>query len=66
MTDCATQSLKETLTDDQQDLVLAALAAGFGVEDIAVDLECPAGVVRAFVRSLSPDLIREIYQRGAA
>lgn len=52
------------LTDDQAEAVIGRLCDGFGVEDIALIEGIAVNDVRAFVRSISPSLLKEIYLRA--
>lgn len=54
------------LTEDEQDAVVHGLCEGFGAEDIAIQEGISANVVRAFIRSLHPSLLKEIYQLDGA
>lgn len=54
------------LTEDEKDAVIHGLCEGYGAEDIAIQEGISVRVVRAFIGSLHPSLLKEIYQLDGA
>ena len=54
------------MTEEQQEQIIDQIAAGYGVEDIALSLKLPTAQVRAFVSQLRDEGLLDALFEGEA